>query len=285
MLHEDSILDEKFNKNVFFTLLEYIDKNTKILNSSEYFMKELPKDAEKVILKYLQSNKKYLGKFPLKDVKDDLYSFVKDFVNEIQSIKDIENIRFHKSKDIGFSNYIEFDVVKPVDEKLKSFVNSNIDRYNGVTIRFSDHTYNSENNNRRNPDIKVGYHNRTFNDAQKEAIGKIKKYVKDLRNDENNYLNNGNDSGTQNENLHEEFMKNGNFIVYSQKILRLADIDSMEGKKLTNWNQVVRFCLQQLRLNRWVEIIDMKTFNAVWLKPDSLEQYIQSGGILDQSRD
>jgi hypothetical protein len=85
--------------------------------------------------------------------------------------------------------------------------------------------------------------------------------------------------------LNEELMSNGTFIVTSQKLMNLKDIQSTEGKKFLDWSQLVRYCVQQLRSNKYVQIIDVKTLEVVWLVPNQLEVYQQSGGILNTDTD
>lgn len=82
--------------------------------------------------------------------------------------------------------------------------------------------------------------------------------------------------------VNEDFMENGNYIVASQKIMKIQDIESMQGKRFTDWTQLVRYCIQQLKQNKYVEIINVKTFEILWLKPAELKTYMQSGGILDE---
>ena len=84
--------------------------------------------------------------------------------------------------------------------------------------------------------------------------------------------------------INEAFMENGVFIVFSKKIMKIQDIDSMEGKRFTDWNQLVRYVLQRLRVRELVQIVDCKTFECVWLKPDKIDEYTQSGGILNTDR-
>lgn len=85
--------------------------------------------------------------------------------------------------------------------------------------------------------------------------------------------------------INEELRETGIFIISAQKVMKLQDLTSLKGKKLTDWNQVVRYCLQQLRMNKWVWITDCKTFETTLLKPDSIDDYTQSGGILNTAKD
>lgn len=82
--------------------------------------------------------------------------------------------------------------------------------------------------------------------------------------------------------VNEDFMENGNYIVASQKIMKIQDIESMQGKRFMDWSQLIRYCIQQLKQNKYVEIINVKTYEILWLKPNELQTYLQSGGILDE---
>ena len=84
--------------------------------------------------------------------------------------------------------------------------------------------------------------------------------------------------------VNEEFMENGNYIVVASEraIIKVQDLESTKGKHFTDWTQLVRYCIQQLKQNKYVEIINVKTYEILWLKPAELKTYIQSGGILDE---
>jgi hypothetical protein len=79
----------------------------------------------------------------------------------------------------------------------------------------------------------------------------------------------------------EDVGDNGIFIVTAQKILKLQDLTSTQGKRITSWNQVVRYAIQQLKMKKWVQIVDCKTFESIWLQPNNINDYTQSGGILN----
>ena len=82
--------------------------------------------------------------------------------------------------------------------------------------------------------------------------------------------------------INEDFKQNGIFIVFAQKMLKLQDISAQTGKKFIDWNQLVRYCVQQLRSNKWVQVVDVKTLESTWLQPTKLDDYTQSGGILSK---
>lgn len=84
--------------------------------------------------------------------------------------------------------------------------------------------------------------------------------------------------------VNEEFMSNGMFIVYFMKLKTVKDLQNSTGKRFTDWNQLIRYCVQKLTVKNYVQIVDMKTLESMWLSPDNLNVYTQSGGVLSTDK-
>lgn len=81
----------------------------------------------------------------------------------------------------------------------------------------------------------------------------------------------------------EEFKNGNNYILFSQKALKIADLESDTGKKYATWATAVRFALQRLRMKEYVQIINVKTLEMLWLDPYKLDDYTGDMGILNDN--
>ena len=81
-----------------------------------------------------------------------------------------------------------------------------------------------------------------------------------------------------------EDFKNGNiYILFSQRALKISELESDTGRKFVNWNQCAKFALQRLRAREYVQIINVKTLEMLWLDYNKIDEYTADMGILDMS--
>lgn len=79
-----------------------------------------------------------------------------------------------------------------------------------------------------------------------------------------------------------ENFKEGNFfIVFSQRVLRIDQMESDTGRKFVSWQQLQKFVLQRLRAREYVQVINIRTLEMLWLDPNKIDEYTADMGILD----
>ena len=175
LIVEDILFNKLTSRQFFQSLLEFLNKNDKIKYSDDY------------ITNFDKSKKdRYVNVQPIKDIKNDIYNFVDEWIKDVKDecgVYRIRNVRM--SKKYGFSTYVDLDFKRPSDKRLYSFYNDNSDLYTGVTFRFSEHE--SKNDDSDIADW-VNLTGKTFNQAAEEMKYKIQNYVTDLRSKEKQYL-------------------------------------------------------------------------------------------------
>lgn len=175
-LHIREHLFENVSSRTFYRILaELINRDDRL------------KDADDYIQNFDKSKKRdYVNQYPIKDIKNDLYVFVKDWANKVQSIDGIYKVdRVWRSGSYGFSNYIQISFDRPKDRRLFDFYNSNKNLYQGVKFRFSEH---ESKNDASDIEDNVNFIGKTFDQAADEMKFKIENYIVDLRSKEKQYL-------------------------------------------------------------------------------------------------
>ena len=159
----------------YLTLLEYLTRDTQIKYADDY------------IPNFDKSKKQqYADEYPIKDIKDDIASFIDDWLKEIKTECDVYSMKNNRKSDsYGFSNYITLSFNRPADRRLYQFYKDNDELYNNVKFRFSEHESKNDDS-----DIEdwVNFTGKTFNQAAEEMKYKIQNYVVDLRSKEKQYL-------------------------------------------------------------------------------------------------
>jgi len=175
LMNEDVLFEKLTGKQFFQSLLEYLTKDTMIKYADDY------------IPNFDKSKKqKYAKEYPIKDIKDDIASFIDDWLSEIKTECDVYSMKNNRKSDsYGFSNYITLSFNRPADRRLYQFYKDNDELYNNVKFRFSEHESRNDDS-----DIEdwVNFTGKTFNQAAEEMKYKIQNYVVDLRSKEKQYL-------------------------------------------------------------------------------------------------
>ena len=163
--------DEMF----YLTLCEFLTKDTEIKYADDY------------IDNFDKSKKqKYAKEYPIKDIKDDIASFIEDWLGEIKRDCDVYSMKNNRMSDsYGFSNYITLSFNRPADRRLYPFYQANPGLYNNVKFRFSEH---DPKNDASDIADSVNFVGKTFNQAADEMKYKIENYITDLRAKEKQYL-------------------------------------------------------------------------------------------------
>lgn len=173
-IREDCIVyytDQMF----YITLNEFLTRNDEIKYADDY------------IDNFDKSKKqKYAKEYPIRDIKNDIASFIDDWLNEIKRDCDIYSMKNNRMSDsYGFSNYITLSFNRPADRRLYQFYQDNSEKYNNVKFRFSEH---DPKNDTSDIADSVNFVGKTFNQAADEMKCKIENYVIDLRSAEKQYL-------------------------------------------------------------------------------------------------
>lgn len=175
LINEDVLFEGLTASHFMRALLEYLEKDTVIKYSDDY------------IDNFDKSKKdKYANVQPIKEIKQDIYKFVEDWIKDVQDecgVYRIRNVRM--SKKYGFSTYVDLDFKRPADRRLYPFYDENSNLYTDVTFRFSEHE--SKNDDSNIADW-VNLTGKTFIQASEEMKYKIQNYVTDLRSKEKQYL-------------------------------------------------------------------------------------------------
>lgn len=193
-------LYEQIHPKHIISLLEFITADDPVLSVPEYFVKYIPDDTLNIVSNAIKGSSQVMGRYPIKQIKRDLFNFTKQFADSILDIKRVDKInRCKNSPHYGFSTYVELDIKKPNDNKLSDFVESNKNKYENITIRFSEHTELRPDDVHESrlypePQVSVEYNNKSFNEVASEAVDKLKKYIHDLEVEERDYLNGKNES-------------------------------------------------------------------------------------------
>lgn len=183
ILHEDML--SKYSGKLFYSiLLEYLTKTDKILHAQDFFEKEREDTFD------LSKRDEYVKEYPVKDIKKDLFKYVKDFIKELNTIHEIERCEPDPSTDFGFSDYIYLYFNKPENPDLEEFYNDNQELYRKVKVRFSDHKQSKK--LRKHPERKakiyVNWYRKNFIQASQEMMKLIQKYIDDIHAKERQYL-------------------------------------------------------------------------------------------------
>ena len=159
----------------YITLNEFLTRNDEIKYADDY------------IDNFDKSKKqKYAKEYPIRDIKNDIASFIDDWLKEIKRDCDIYSMKNNRMSDsYGFSNYITLSFNRPADRRLYQFYQDNSEKYNNVKFRFSEH---DPKNDTSDIADSVNFVGKTFNQAADEMKCKIENYVIDLRSAEKQYL-------------------------------------------------------------------------------------------------
>ena len=159
----------------YITLNEFLTRNDEIKYADDY------------IDNFDKSKKqKYAKEYPIRDIKNDIASFIDDWLNDIKRDCDIYSMKNNRMSDsYGFSNYITLSFNRPADRRLYQFYQDNSEKYNNVKFRFSEH---DPKNDTSDIADSVNFVGKTFNQAADEMKCKIENYVIDLRSAEKQYL-------------------------------------------------------------------------------------------------
>lgn len=189
LIMEDRLLE--ISASVFYTILnEYLSETDPIQKANYYWKLEHPKG--KFNPKFMRA---YAKQFPVLDIKDDILAFVVNFANELRRSPDISTVLSYKSPDFGFSTYMHIYFTKPTDERLSEYITNNLEKYDNVRFRFSEHDEysNKPDDSINNDDSKksagnVDYFNKNFIQAAEEMKTEILAYIKNLRDGEKDYI-------------------------------------------------------------------------------------------------
>ena len=163
------------DKMFYLTLCEFLTRDTEIKYADDY-IDNFDKSKKQI----------YAKRYPIKDIKDDIASFIDDWLQDIKRDNDIYSVKNNRMSDsYGFSNYITISFNRPADRRLFPFYQEHPDLYNNVKFRFSEHE--SKNDDSDIADG-VNFVGKTFNQAADEMKYKIKNYATDLRSKEKQYL-------------------------------------------------------------------------------------------------
>ena len=159
----------------YITLNEFLTRNDEIKYADDY------------IDNFDKSKKqKYSKEYPIRDIKNDIASFIDDWLNDIKRDCDIYSMKNNRMSDsYGFSNYITLSFNRTADRRLYQFYQDNSEKYNNVKFRFSEH---DPKNDTSDIADSVNFVGKTFNQAADEMKCKIENYVIDLRSAEKQYL-------------------------------------------------------------------------------------------------
>lgn len=174
MIKEDRL--SMLSESVFYrALLEFLTKDTEIKYADDY-IDDFDKSKKQI----------YAKRYPIKDIKDDIASFIEDWLGEIKRDCDVYSMKNNRMSDsYGFSNYITLSFNRPADRRLYPFYQSNPELYNNVKFRFSEH---DPKNDASDIADSVNFVGKTFNQAADEMKYKIENYITDLRAKEKQYL-------------------------------------------------------------------------------------------------
>ena len=165
-------------------LKEYIDKGT-VIGVARDIIKNRDGTYDK------SKEDEYVNQSPISDIKDDLSSFISEWVNTIKDIDRIKTVKSSSSPYMGFSNYVTITLSKPEDKKLLDYYIQHKGQYTNCHFKFTDHVI------RKTPykdEIgmmirdQVDYSNLSFIEAAEEMYDKINNYVNKVKNKEQNYL-------------------------------------------------------------------------------------------------
>ena len=163
------------DKMFYLTLCEFLTRDTEIKYADDY-IDNFDKSKKQI----------YAKRYPIKDIKDDIASFIDDWLQDLKRDNDIYSVKNNRMSDsYGFSNYITISFNRPADRRLFPFYQEHPDLYNNVKFRFSEHE--SKNDDSDIADG-VNFVGKTFNQAADEMKYKIKNYATDLRSKEKQYL-------------------------------------------------------------------------------------------------
>lgn len=159
----------------YITLNEFLTRNDEIKYADDY------------IDNFDKSKKqKYAKEYPIRDIKNDIASFIDDWLKDIAKECDIRSMKNNRMSDsYGFSNYITLSFNRPADRRLYQFYQDNSEKYNNVKFRFSEH---DPKNDISDIADSVNFVGKTFNQAADEMKYKIENYITDLRSAEKQYL-------------------------------------------------------------------------------------------------
>ena len=180
LLREDCLFERLSGRDFVNYLLEYLEKTDTIMDADDYVRKENGGkfDASK--------KKEYGEEFPIKDIKDDIYGFIDEWLSQVYNLDRVKEIEdFHMSKQYGFSNYFTVVFTKP-ERQFNGFFFDNRDMYK-KTFRFSEHDIKEKN---KSDDIflTVNLIGKTFEQAAAEMLLDIENYIIDLKGAEKQWL-------------------------------------------------------------------------------------------------
>ena len=129
LINEDILFERLSGKQFSLALLEFLNKDDSIKYSDDY------------IDNFDKSKKdKYADIYPIKDIKTDIFTFVKEWIENVKEECGVYKIRkVRMSPRYGFSTYIDLDFNRPADRRLYPFYDEHKDDYTNVTFRFSEH--------------------------------------------------------------------------------------------------------------------------------------------------
>lgn len=175
LICEDKLF-ERVHGSVFFQILnEFLTKNTNIKYADDYIDNFDP-----------DKKKQYRKEYPIADIKNDLFEFVQEWIDQVESLEDVYKInRVWMSKSYGFSNYIQISLKRPRDPRLRNFYETHRNLYDGVKFRFSEH---GSLNDDSDITLYVNLVGKTFNQAATEMLILIENYITDVHSQEKQYL-------------------------------------------------------------------------------------------------
>ena len=183
LIRED-LLEQYSDKLFYQILVEYLRKSDKILHAKDFFEKERDDEFD------WEKRNEYKNEFPVKDIKEDLFRYVKQFIRDVNKLPEVEKCVPDPSDFFGFSDYVYLYFKRPTNPELWDFYDNNPDLYQKVKIRFSDHEESEKHKNDplKASKINVDWYQRTFLQAAAEMMFKIRGYIGKIHRLEKEYL-------------------------------------------------------------------------------------------------
>lgn len=174
---------EKYSAKLFYTaLLEFLNK-TDVIKGMPIYVSEL-------IEPYVNSDEKrkeYVQDPKIQEIKQDVDTFIRGWFNNVLRLGRVESIRTQKSPYFGVSSYVYVTFTKPSSPRLSKYYANNIKKYDQVKFRFTDHSELGDFEKHPAKDF-VELKGKTFIQASKEMLEKIKGYIVTLEQSEHTEL-------------------------------------------------------------------------------------------------
>ena len=161
-------------------LLEFLSKTDTIKPAPQYVTQLIEPYQDDVA-----KRKEYARNPKMVEIKNDIHKFIKSWVDGIKSRTDVKHVDINPSPYFGLSEYVYVDVAMN-NPKLENYYRQNLNRYNRVKFRFTDHVDIEYADKKAEKTVDIS--NKTFIEASEEMKLTIEEYLRDLHNEERLYL-------------------------------------------------------------------------------------------------